>query len=75
MTKLTLTDIDDLRAYERQRDEFRRRVIAVKKLRRIHVGRPAQGDDIARTAAFLCSAESDYLTGLSISVSGGMGMD
>jgi hypothetical protein len=38
MTKLTLTDIDDLRAYERQRDEFRRRVIAVKKLRRIHVG-------------------------------------
>ena len=31
----------------------------------------AKGDDIARTAAFLASAESDYLTGLAISVTGG----
>jgi meso-butanediol dehydrogenase/(S,S)-butanediol dehydrogenase/diacetyl reductase len=42
---------------------------------RIPLGRAAQGEDIARTVAFLCSEESDYLTGLSISVSGGMGMD
>jgi NAD(P)-dependent dehydrogenase (short-subunit alcohol dehydrogenase family) len=39
------------------------------------LGRPAVGADIANTAAFLCSAESDYLTGLSISVSGGNGMN
>jgi Protein of unknown function (DUF3501) len=35
---LTLDDIVDHRAYERERDEFRRRVIAVKKHRRIAVG-------------------------------------
>jgi hypothetical protein len=35
---LTLDDIADLRAYERERDEFRTRVIATKKLRRISVG-------------------------------------
>jgi hypothetical protein len=35
---LTLEDISDQRAYERERDEFRSRVIAVKKLRRISVG-------------------------------------
>ncbi len=38
MTKLTLDDIADLRAYERERDEFRRSVIALKKRRRVHVG-------------------------------------
>ncbi|HEY5109430.1 MAG TPA: DUF3501 family protein [Acidimicrobiales bacterium] len=35
---LTLDDIADQRAYERERDEFRREVIAVKKLRRVTVG-------------------------------------
>jgi hypothetical protein len=35
---LTLDDIVDQRAYERERQEFRSRVIAVKKLRRISVG-------------------------------------
>jgi hypothetical protein len=35
---LTLDDIVDHRAYEREREEFRARVIAVKKLRRISVG-------------------------------------
>jgi Protein of unknown function (DUF3501) len=35
---LTLEDISDQRAYERERDEFRSRVIAAKKLRRISVG-------------------------------------
>jgi len=37
-TPLTLDDIADLRAYERERDEFRRAVIAEKKLRRVTVG-------------------------------------
>jgi hypothetical protein len=36
--KLTLGDIADLRAYERERDEFRARVIALKKRRRVAVG-------------------------------------
>jgi len=35
---LTLDDISDQRAYERERDEFRRAVIAEKKLRRVTVG-------------------------------------
>ena len=35
---LTLDDIVDQRAYERERHEFRSRVIAAKKLRRISVG-------------------------------------
>ncbi len=41
----------------------------------IPLGRIAQGDDIARLAAFLSSGESDYMTGLSISVSGGTEMN
>lgn len=36
--KLTLDDIADLREYERERDEFRREVIALKKKRRVGVG-------------------------------------
>ena len=35
---LTLDDIADHRAYERERDAFRREVIAAKKLRRVSVG-------------------------------------
>ncbi|HEV2361683.1 MAG TPA: DUF3501 family protein [Acidimicrobiales bacterium] len=38
MTGLTLADITDPRSYERERDDFRREVIALKKLRRIGVG-------------------------------------
>jgi hypothetical protein len=38
MTKLTIDDIADLRAYERERDDFRRHVIDLKKRRRIGVG-------------------------------------
>ena len=40
----------------------------------IPLGRVAVGDEIARMAAFLASGESDYMTGLSISVSGGTEM-
>ena len=36
--KLTLDDIADLRAYEREREEFRDRIIALKRVRRIAVG-------------------------------------
>lgn len=35
---LTLEDIADQRAYERERDEFRQKVIATKQLRRVSVG-------------------------------------
>jgi len=35
---LTLADIDDLRAYERDRDDYRRRVIELKRRRRVAVG-------------------------------------
>src|SRR6266508_4525278 len=35
---LTLADIADLRAYERERDEFRRRIIELKRRRRVPVG-------------------------------------
>jgi hypothetical protein len=37
-SKLTLTDIADQRAYERERVEFRTHVIALKKRRRVHLG-------------------------------------
>jgi Protein of unknown function (DUF3501) len=36
--KLTLDDIEDVRAYERGREEFRNRIIAMKALRRVHLG-------------------------------------
>jgi NAD(P)-dependent dehydrogenase (short-subunit alcohol dehydrogenase family) len=39
------------------------------------LGRVALGADIARMAAFLSSSEADYITGLSVSVSGGTVMD
>jgi hypothetical protein len=38
MSKLTLDDISDLRAYEREREEFRTHVIALKKRRRVSIG-------------------------------------
>lgn len=40
----------------------------------IPLGRVAEAEDVAKTVAFLASPESDYLTGLSISVTGGMQM-
>ncbi|NWJ44531.1 MAG: DUF3501 family protein [Chloroflexi bacterium] len=38
MRALELTDVKDIAAYEKVRDEFRRRIIELKKLRRIGVG-------------------------------------
>ena len=36
--KLTIDDIDDIRAYERDRDVFRQHVIELKRKRRVGVG-------------------------------------
>ena len=41
---------------------------------RVPLGRVAIGEDVAKTAAFLASSESDYLTGLAINVAGGSAM-
>ena len=38
MRKLTLDDIEDLRHYERERDEFRRHIVEMKKRRRVQLG-------------------------------------
>lgn len=38
MRKLTIDDIKDVREYEREREEFRRRIIEMKKRRRIKLG-------------------------------------
>jgi meso-butanediol dehydrogenase/(S,S)-butanediol dehydrogenase/diacetyl reductase len=65
---------DALRPEDMSAEDYRQWMLD-DRAQRIPLGRPALGDDIAKTAAFLCSEESDYLTGLSISVSGGMGMD
>lgn len=51
-------------------EDFRRRMLE-ERAHDVPLGRAAVADDVARTAAFLASAESDYLTGLAISVTGG----
>lgn len=38
MRKLTVDDIHDVRAYERERDDFRRRIIELKRTRRVALG-------------------------------------
>ncbi|HUI49986.1 MAG TPA: DUF3501 family protein [Acidimicrobiia bacterium] len=38
MRKLTVADIADMRAYERERDDLRRRIIELKRLRRVSLG-------------------------------------
>ena len=55
-------------------EEFRADMVRERSVQ-VPMGRIAQGDDIARIAAFLASSESDYMTGLSISVSGGSEMN
>jgi len=42
--------------------------------KRIPLGRLCTPEDVARTAVFLASDESDYLTGQALNVSGGMVM-
>ena len=41
----------------------------------VPLGRVAVGEDVAKTAAFLASSESDYLTGIAINVAGGLVMN
>lgn len=62
-------------AAEGQSAEEHRAMMVRERSTRVPMGRIAQGDDIARLAAFLSSAESNYMTGLSISVSGGSEMN
>ena len=62
-------------AAEGQSAEEHRAMMVRERATRVPMGRIAQGEDIARLAAFLSSAESDYMTGLSISVSGGSEMN
>ena len=62
-------------AAEGQSAEEHRAMMVRERSTRVPMGRIAQGEDIARLAAFLASAESDYMTGLSISVSGGSEMN
>lgn len=58
-----------------QSAEEHRAMMVRERAARVPMGRIAQGEDIARLAAFLASAESDYMTGLSLSVSGGSEMN
>ena len=50
------------------------RVLMEERAQMTPLGRMAEVTDIANTAAFLASSQSDYLTGLSISVAGGAQM-
>jgi len=49
-----------------KRDQLVQQATASVPLKRI-----AQGSDVANMAAFLASSESDYLTGLAVTVAGG----
>lgn len=55
---------------DEQRAEFARRAETS-----VPLGRLAEGADVANMAAFLASDEAAYLTGLSVTVSGGLVMD
>jgi meso-butanediol dehydrogenase / (S,S)-butanediol dehydrogenase / diacetyl reductase len=61
-------------ALEGQSAQEHRALMIRERNTRVPLGRLAVGEDIAKMAAFLASSESDYLTGLSISVSGGAEM-
>jgi NAD(P)-dependent dehydrogenase (short-subunit alcohol dehydrogenase family) len=61
---------DALRPVDMSAEVYRRQMLD-ERARDVPLGRAAVADDVARTAAFLASAESDYLTGLAISVTGG----
>ncbi len=60
---------------EGQSSQEHRAMMVRERSERVPLGRIAAGDDIAKMAAFLASSESDYMTGLSISVSGGAEMN
>ena len=60
----------DIQTREEATEEWRTQFIR-RRSEEHPLGRVAQGSDIADTAAFLASSQSDYLTGLSINVTGG----
>ena len=62
-------------APEGESGEEHRVLMLRERAERVPWGRVAEADDIAKMAAFLASSESDYMTGLSISVSGGIEMN
>ncbi|PKB64716.1 MAG: hypothetical protein BZY80_02065 [SAR202 cluster bacterium Io17-Chloro-G2] len=61
-------------AAEGESAEEHRALMVRSRAEAVPLGRIAEAGDIARMAAFLSSSESDYVTGLSISVSGGSQM-
>ena len=61
---------DAVRPMSETGEEHLRRMVAAR-AEANPMGRIAETDDVARMAAFLASSESDYLTGLAVSVSGG----
>ncbi len=61
-------------AAEGESAEEHRALMVRSRAEAVPLGRIAEAGDIARMAAFLSSGESDYMTGLSISVSGGSQM-
>lgn len=61
-------------AAEGESAEEHRAMMVRSRAESVPLGRIAEAGDIARMAAFLSSSESDYMTGLSISVSGGSQM-
>ena len=70
--------VDDMAAALKPRGtttEAYRREMVERTASHVPLGRIATPDDIARSAAFLASAEADYLTGLSLNVDGGSHMD
>ena len=67
-----ITDIAAAMAPEGESVEEHRTQMLRQTAAEVPLGRVATGSDIAQVAAFLASPESDYLTGLSISVTGGI---
>ena len=61
---------DAVRSAGETGEEHLRRMVA-ERAQANPMGRIAETEDVARMAAFLASSESDYLTGLAVSVSGG----
>ena len=71
---LEATSSEDISAKSWRRSEHRQAFIQ-ERARNIPLGRVAQPSDIATLAAFLASSQTDYLTGLSITIDGGSEMD
>lgn len=68
------TSSEDISAESWRKSEHRQAFIE-ERARNIPLGRVAQPSDIATLAAFLASSQSDYLTGLSLTIDGGSEMD